>query len=129
MAICRNLPIPISARATPVVEKKVAALDVTQVRFGNNVRLNLKPTKFDANTVLVAIRFGGGRLDLPRDKPGLKLLADQTFIGGGLQQHSVDDLNRHHRRTQRRAGLQRRGRCLRAQRAHHTRRICCCSCR
>jgi zinc protease len=80
--------------ATPVVEKKIAALDVTQVRFGNNVRLNLKQTKFDANSILVAIRFGGGRLDLPRDKPGLKLLADQTFVSGGLQQHNVDDLSR-----------------------------------
>ena len=80
--------------ATPVVEKKIAALDVTQVRFGNNVRLNLKQTKFDANSILVAIRFGGGRLDLPRDKPGLKLLADQTFVSGGLQQHNVDDLGR-----------------------------------
>jgi len=79
---------------TPVVEKKVATLDVTQARFANNVRLNLKPTHFDANTILVSIRFGGGRLDLPRDKPSLKLLADQTFLGGGLQKHSVDELNR-----------------------------------
>lgn len=79
---------------TPVVERKVATLDVTQIRFGNNVRLNLKQTSFDANTILIAIRFGGGRLDLPRDKPGLKLLADQAFVSGGLQKHNVDDLGR-----------------------------------
>ena len=80
---------------TPVVEKKLAAaLDVIQARFGNNVRLNLKPTQFEANSVLLAIRFGGGRLELPLDKPGLKLLAEQAFITGGLQKHNFDDLNR-----------------------------------
>jgi len=80
---------------TQVMEKKVAAvLDVVQTRFGNNVRLNLKRTQFEANSVLIAVRFGGGRLELPRDKPGLKLLADQAFISGGLQKHSLDELNR-----------------------------------
>ncbi len=79
---------------TPVMERRVAGLDVTQIRFGNNVRLNLKQTSFDANTILVAIRLGGGRLDLPRDKPGLKLLADQAFVSGGLRKHNVDDLGR-----------------------------------
>ncbi|HTS51717.1 MAG TPA: insulinase family protein [Burkholderiales bacterium] len=78
-----------------LVEKKVApVLDVIQARFGNNVRLNLKRTVFDANSVLVGIRFGGGRLELPRDKPGLKLLAESAFINGGLQKHSFDELNR-----------------------------------
>ena len=81
-------------RPGTVVERKVApALDVIQIRFGNNVRLNLKPTKFDANTVLVGIRFGGGRLDLARDKPGLKLLAEGAFLPGGLALHSLDQLN------------------------------------
>ena len=80
---------------TALVERKAApALDVIQVRFGNNVRVNLKRTSFEANAVLVGIRFGGGRLELPRDKPALKLLADQTFVSGGLQKHSYDDLNR-----------------------------------
>ncbi len=71
-----------------------AVLDVIQARFGNNVRLNLKPTKFEANSILVGIRFGGGRLELPRDKPGLKLLAEQAFVSGGLRKHSFDELNR-----------------------------------
>ena len=79
---------------SPVVERKVAsALDVIQIRFGNNVRLNLKPTKFDANTILVGIRFGAGRLELARDKVGLKPLAEGAFLAGGLEKHTLDELN------------------------------------
>ena len=77
-----------------VLTNKTATLDVVQMRFANNVRLNLKPTPFEANTVLVGVRFGGGRLELPADKPGLKVLADNAFVAGGLGKHSLDDLNR-----------------------------------
>ncbi len=80
---------------TSVVDRKVGpALDVIQVRFGNNVRLNLKPTKFDVNTILVGVRLGAGRLELPLDKPGLALLADNAFLAGGLEKHDLDELNR-----------------------------------
>jgi zinc protease len=79
----------------PILERNQSkVLDVTQIRFGNNVRLNLKPTKFEANSVSIAVRFGGGRLQLPLDKPGLKQLAESTFLAGGLEKHSLDDLNR-----------------------------------
>jgi zinc protease len=78
-----------------VVSRKVTdVLDVTQLRFANNVRVNLKHTDFEANTILVSVRFGGGRLELPRDKPGLEQLAESAFIAGGLGKHSLDDLNR-----------------------------------
>ena len=78
-----------------IVERKVSdVLDVTQLRFANNVRVNLKPTKFEANTVLVSVRFGGGRLELPPELPGLEQLAESAFVAGGLEKHSLDDLNR-----------------------------------
>jgi zinc protease len=82
--------------ATPqVVERRVSdVLEVTQLRFANNARANLKQTKFEANSVLVAVRFGGGRLELPRDKPGLERLAQSAFVAGGLEKHSLDELNR-----------------------------------
>jgi zinc protease len=80
---------------TPIEERRVnEPLGVVQLRFGNQVRVNLKPTRFEANTVLVAARIGGGRLDLPGDKPGLKQLADAAFVSGGLQAHSLDEINR-----------------------------------
>jgi len=80
---------------SPVVEHKVSnVMQVTQLRFGNNVRVNLKRTDFEANTVLVSARIGGGRLEIPRNKPGIKELAEGAFVSGGLVAHSIDDLNR-----------------------------------
>ncbi len=67
-------------------------LDMHQVRFANGVRLNLKQTDFSSNEISLSVRLGGGLLELPEDRPGLALLASETFIGGGLGRHSVDEL-------------------------------------
>jgi len=84
-----------TAGSGDVVERRTTdALDVTQLRFANNVRVNLKPTRFEANNIVIAARIGGGRLQLPKDKPGLETLAEGAFIAGGLGKHSLDDLNR-----------------------------------
>ena len=81
--------------APQVADRRVSeVLEVTQVRFANNVRANFKATRFEANSVLVAVRFGAGRLELPRDKPGLERLAESAFVAGGLEKHSLDELNR-----------------------------------
>jgi zinc protease len=77
-----------------VSSKVTDVLGVTQLRFANNVRLNLKHTDYEADNVLVAVRIGGGRLELPRDKPGLEQLAESAFVAGGLGKHTLDDLNR-----------------------------------
>lgn len=75
-------------------EQKVDDLDVTLIEFDNGVRLNLKPTDFEADRVRVSVRLGGGRLTEPADKPGLGFLAGNTFMLGGLGKHSADDLQR-----------------------------------
>ncbi|HRJ48742.1 MAG TPA: pitrilysin family protein, partial [Opitutaceae bacterium] len=46
----------------------VADLDLTLVTFANGVRLNLKPTDFEAGRVQVSARFGRGRLIEPADR-------------------------------------------------------------
>ena len=80
---------------SPVVEQRVTdIMEVTQLRFANNVRVNLKRTPFDLNSVLVSARIGGGRLDLAGDRPGIKQLADGAFLAGGLEAHSIDDIDR-----------------------------------
>lgn len=72
----------------------VEDLDVHLVEFANGVRLNLKKTPFEANTIHVNIRVGNGRLVQPATEPGLAFLADLAFITGGLGKQSVDDLQR-----------------------------------
>ena len=69
-------------------------LGVTLVTFANNVRLNLKPTDFTKDTVLVNANFGSGKLQLPADKPGLGFFADAVFDSGALEKHSTDDLEK-----------------------------------
>ncbi len=74
--------------------KFVEDLGATLVEFKNGVRLNLKPTDFEAGRIRVSVRIGGGTLTLPPDQRGLGLLANVAFTTGGLGKHSVDDLQR-----------------------------------
>jgi zinc protease len=75
-------------------EKKIDDLGITLVEFANGVRLNLKPTDFEAGRVRVSVRVGGGRLTEPADKPGITFFTSNTFLLGGLGKHSSDDLQR-----------------------------------
>jgi len=72
----------------------VQDLDVHLITFANGVRLNLKPTDFEANRIRINVRIGKGQLVEPRDKPGLTFYTGQTFSEGGLGRHSSDDLRR-----------------------------------
>lgn len=72
----------------------VEDLGATLIEFKNGVRLNLKPTDFEAGRIRVSVRIGGGTLTQPRDQRGLGLLANVAFTTGGLGQHGVDDLQR-----------------------------------
>ena len=76
-------------------QEHVKDLDVHLIEFANGVRLNLKKTDFEADTIHVRIRVGTGKLTEPaQTEPGLAFLANLTFITGGLGKHSVDDLQR-----------------------------------
>ncbi|MFV1994925.1 MAG: M16 family metallopeptidase [Verrucomicrobiales bacterium] len=72
----------------------VEDLELTQVEFANGVRLNVRPTDFEKDTVYVTARIGGGRLVIPSANPGLGVFLDESFISGGLEAHSADDLKR-----------------------------------
>ncbi len=69
-------------------------LDLTLVTFANGVRLNLKKTPFEADTIKLTARVGTGQLTEPADQPGLAWFSGITFTAGGLVQHSADDLAR-----------------------------------
>ena len=84
-----------SGPAGKVVSQQVEAdLEVTRAVLANGVRVNLKPTPFEKGSVRVTLNFGGGKLSAPADKPGLIAFANSTFIAGGLEAHSADDLRR-----------------------------------
>lgn len=76
-----------------VAETKVVEdLGITQIRFENNVRLNLKRTDFEKNSIGVGVRIGGGLLTMPKGKQGLAQFASAIYEAGGLVKHSEDDL-------------------------------------
>jgi zinc protease len=78
-----------------VAERKhIEDLDITLVRFENDVRLNLKRTDFQANAISMRARLGGGQLELPRDRPELAVVGGALANGGGLGLHPVEDLRR-----------------------------------
>lgn len=72
--------------------KTVDDLGITQLVLSNNVRVNLKRTDFEKNSIRILARIGSGQLSQPADKPGLSMVANAIFAGGGLGKHSVDDL-------------------------------------
>ena len=62
-----------------IEQKEIIDLGVTQIRFANNVRVNLKVTDFEDETIHVKARIGGGRLTEPKDKPGLGIFLWQNL--------------------------------------------------
>lgn len=74
-------------------EEHVADLDVQLGEYDNGVRLNFKPTAFEADSVMIALRVGNGRLSQPPGQVGLNLFANAALMNGGLRRHSIDDLN------------------------------------
>ncbi len=85
-----ELPEPGKIKKKTVIED----LEVTQLVLENGVRVNLKVTDFEDETIHVKARFGGGRLVEPEDKPGLAFFAGNTFSDGGLAAHDIDELER-----------------------------------
>jgi zinc protease len=78
-----------------IVERRhVGDLDITQAVFANGVRVNIKKTDFEANRLRLVVRIGAGSLAEGRDKPGLGVYSEVTFMAGGLGKHSADDLRR-----------------------------------
>jgi zinc protease len=74
-------------------QKEVTDLDTVFVRFGNGVRLTVKPTKFRQDQVLVKVRVGDGLEGLAPDRQSVTW-AGVAFVEGGLKQITADDAER-----------------------------------
>ncbi|MGJ8638341.1 MAG: M16 family metallopeptidase [Opitutaceae bacterium] len=79
---------------TVVKTTEVEDLDFVQLTLSNNIRVNLKQTDFQKNSVGLIARFGNGTLTQPDDSTGLEMLASAYLNGGGLVAHSNDELAR-----------------------------------
>lgn len=77
-----------------VERKEIEDIGITQLRFENNVRVNLKVTDFEDETINIVVRFGAGLLMEPKDQRGLSYFLESVFTEGGLDAHSHDDLER-----------------------------------
>ncbi len=74
-----------------VADTRDPALGIRQIRFANNVRLNLKRTDLAARSVIVHLSLDGGQMLATRDNP---LAVEMTGMmgNGALGKHSLDDL-------------------------------------
>jgi zinc protease len=103
----RNVVVtPPEEKATPVFaytdfgppgklkhDEHVEDLDVRLTEFENGVRLNFKPTAFEADNIQFALRVGTGRIGQPKELNGLPLFADAALMSGGIHRHTIDELN------------------------------------
>ena len=75
-----------------VSDTVVGDLGIRQIRFANNVRLNLKQTDFETGRLRYRVRVGSGMLAIPRERA-----AEAVFLGAfsptaGTGKHSLDEL-------------------------------------
>ena len=75
-----------------VSDKQVADLGFREIRFANNVRLNLKKTDFEQGKVRYLIRLGSGQLTIPKDKSAVAIFTGAMSAAEGTGKHSYDDL-------------------------------------
>ena len=73
--------------------REIADLGLTTARFANGVRLTIKPTRDAPGEFYVQVRFGHGRLDLPRDRVDASSWAMDLVESGGLSDLSLDEIS------------------------------------
>ncbi len=66
---------------------------ITTLTFANGVRVNLKPIDFKKGSIYVSAQVDGGMMQLPK-VPALVEMTDAVMSQGGLEAHSVDELDR-----------------------------------
>jgi len=66
-------------------------LGVTTLTLSNGVKVNLKPVDFRKGSISILAAVDGGTLRLPAT-PGLSLMINSVMNGGGLEAHSMDEL-------------------------------------
>lgn len=79
--------------ASPIVsDTTIADLGIRQIRFNNNVRLNLKPTDFETGRLRYRVRVGSGLLAIPKERAAQAVFLGALFAAGGTGKHSLDEM-------------------------------------
>ena len=78
---------------TVVAKQVVEDMGATLITLSNGVRVNLKPLDFRKGSINVTAAVDGGSLALP-DTPGLPAMINAVMRRGGLQEHSMEELER-----------------------------------
>jgi zinc protease len=79
-----------------VVERKtISDLQTTFIRFANGVRLTVRPSAMHVGEIVVNLRIGNGRLDLPIDRPSAAwAIDDNALFLGGTKAVAYEDIGR-----------------------------------
>lgn len=77
----------------PSTSNSIPDLGLEQWSYPNGVVVLAKRTDFEKASIRVGVRFGEGLLDPPAAH-GLPWFTESTFLDGGLEAHSADDLTR-----------------------------------
>ena len=72
--------------------KEDKGLGILHLVLENGVTVNLKPTDFEKNRILVSARIGTGLLKQPANKPGLSDFATAVIENAGIGEHSQEEL-------------------------------------
>jgi len=71
-----------------LASKTIEDLGVEQLELDNGIKVNLKPSSFEKDKIILQARFGQGKAGMPKDQPGLDMLAAPVVNMGGLQAHN-----------------------------------------
>jgi zinc protease len=77
-----------------VKHQTVADLGLTLVQFENGVYLNIKPTKFKDDQILISLAMGDGMLSFAKDEARPLWALDKSFLIGGLEKLSYIELEK-----------------------------------
>ena len=67
-------------------------IGIVSLDFENGIKLNIKKTDFEKNKILINIAFGHGKIEEPKDKPGLAIFSEAVVNGSGLGKYIKDDI-------------------------------------
>lgn len=77
-----------------VADTEIVDLGIRQIRFANNVRLNLKQTDFERGRLRYRVRIGSGLLAIPKARAAEAVFTSVLFGTAGTGKHSLDELER-----------------------------------